>query len=150
MANPSQCRNVVHCARQSLENGYVESFNGKLRDELLNEELFLSMAEARWVTDGWRLDYNHRRPHSALDYQTSAACAARCSSFVQPTASFQKNHGPMNPDSLAQGGTKSGGRTTPSLVSRETGGDDAILGNVTRIVAAYPSSERNRASPSDE
>ena len=83
------------------KNGYVESFNGKLRDELLNEELFLSMAEARWVIDGWRLDYNHRRPHSALDYQTPAACAARCSSFVQPTASLQKNNGPIKPDSLA-------------------------------------------------
>jgi transposase InsO family protein len=58
------------------ENGYVESFNGKLRDELLNSELFLSMAEARWVIDRWRLDYNHHRPHSALDYQTPAEFAA--------------------------------------------------------------------------
>ena len=45
------------------ENGYVESFNGKLRDELLNRDLFLSLAEARYVLDQWRLDYNHRRPH---------------------------------------------------------------------------------------
>ena len=49
------------------ENGYVESFNGKLQDELLNRELFLSLAEVRYVLDEWRLDYNHRRPHSALD-----------------------------------------------------------------------------------
>ena len=62
------------------ENGYVESFNGRLRDELLNGELFLSLAEARWVIDRWRLDYNHRRPHSSLDYQTPAVFAARCSS----------------------------------------------------------------------
>ena len=82
------------------ENGYVESFNGKLRDELLNGELFLSLAEARWVIDRWRLDYNHHRLHSALDYQTPAAFAARCSSSVRPTASLQKNTGPMNPDSL--------------------------------------------------
>jgi transposase InsO family protein len=60
------------------ENGYVESFNGKLRDELLNRELFLSLAEARWVIDRWRLDYNHQRPHSALEYQTPAAFAASC------------------------------------------------------------------------
>ena len=59
---------------------YVESFNGRLRDELLNGELFLSLAEARWVIDRWRLDYNHRRPHSSLDYQTPAVFAARCSS----------------------------------------------------------------------
>ena len=58
------------------ENGYVESFNGKLRDELLNRELFLSLAEARYVLDQWRLDYNHRRVHSALGWQTPAAFAA--------------------------------------------------------------------------
>jgi len=59
------------------ENGYVESFNGKLRDELLNGELFLSLAEARYVIDQWRLDYNHRRPHSSLNWQTPAAFAAK-------------------------------------------------------------------------
>jgi putative transposase len=58
------------------ENGYVESFNGKLRDELLDRELFLSVAEARYVLDEWRLEYNHRRPHSGLDWQTPAAFAA--------------------------------------------------------------------------
>ena len=58
------------------ENGYVESFNGKLRDELLNGELFLSLAEARYVLDQWRLDYNHRRPHSSLNWMTPAAFAA--------------------------------------------------------------------------
>jgi len=60
------------------ENGYVESFNGKFRDELLDQEIFLSLAEARWVIDRWRLDYNHHRPHSALNYQTPAAYAAEC------------------------------------------------------------------------
>jgi putative transposase len=65
------------------ENGYVESFNGKLRDELLNRELFLSLDEARWVIDRWRLDYNHRRIHSALDYQTPAAFAAGCVAGVR-------------------------------------------------------------------
>ena len=58
------------------ENAYVESFNGKLRDELLNGELFLSLAKARYVLDEWRLDYNHRRPHSSLNWQTPAAYAA--------------------------------------------------------------------------
>ena len=59
------------------ENGYVESFNGKLRDELLNRELFLSLPEARYVLDEWRLEYNHRRPHSSLNWETPAAVAAR-------------------------------------------------------------------------
>ena len=58
------------------ENGYVESFNGKLRDELLNRELFLSVPEARFVLDEWRLEYNLRRPHSGLKWQTPAAYAA--------------------------------------------------------------------------
>jgi len=59
------------------ENGYVESFNGRLRDELLNRELFLSVPEARYVLDEWRAEYNHRRPHSSLGWQTPAAYAAK-------------------------------------------------------------------------
>ena len=60
------------------ENGYGESAGGKLRDELLNQELFLSLAEVHWVIGRWRLDYNHHRIHSALNYQTPAAYAAGC------------------------------------------------------------------------
>ena len=60
------------------KNGYVESAGGKLRDELLNQELFLSLAESRWVIDRWRLDSNHHRVHSALNYQTPAAYGAGC------------------------------------------------------------------------
>ena len=58
------------------ENAYVESFNGKLRDELLNRELFLGLDEARYVLDEWRLDYNHRLPHWSLNWRTPAAYAA--------------------------------------------------------------------------
>jgi len=60
------------------ENGYVESFNSRLRDELLNRELFLCLDEARFVVDEWRNDYNHRRPHSGINWQTPAAYAAVC------------------------------------------------------------------------
>jgi len=60
------------------ENGYIESFNGKLKDECLNGELFLCLAEARYIVDRWRLDYNHHRPHSRLDWMTPAAFAASC------------------------------------------------------------------------
>jgi transposase InsO family protein len=59
------------------ENGYVESFNSRLRDELLDRELFLSVPEARYVLDGWREEYNHRRPHGGLQWQTPAAYAAK-------------------------------------------------------------------------
>jgi transposase InsO family protein len=58
------------------ENGYVESFNSRLRDELLNRELFLSIDELRYVADRWRMDYNHYRPHSSLGYMAPAAFAA--------------------------------------------------------------------------
>jgi transposase InsO family protein len=54
------------------ENGYVESLNGKLRDELLDGEVFYSLAEARVVIEGWRRHYNTGRPHSALGYRPPA------------------------------------------------------------------------------
>ena len=60
------------------ENGYVESFNSKFREELLNRELFLHIDELRYVADRWRMDYNHYRPHSSLDYMAPAAFAASC------------------------------------------------------------------------
>ena len=54
------------------ENGYVESFNGKLRDELLNGELFYTLAEAKIVIEQWRKYYNTLRPHSSLGYRPPA------------------------------------------------------------------------------
>ena len=60
------------------ENGYVESFNSKLRDEFLNRELFLHIDELRYVADRWRMDYNHHRPHSSLGYLAPAEFAAEC------------------------------------------------------------------------
>src|ERR1700730_6595300 len=57
-------------------NGFMESFNGKLRDECLNEQVFSSLAEARRIIECWRIDYNTTRPHSSLDYQTPEEFAA--------------------------------------------------------------------------
>ncbi len=54
------------------QNGFVESFNGKLRDELLNREWFRSRAEAKMLIEQWRRFYNERRPHSAHRYQPPA------------------------------------------------------------------------------
>lgn len=59
------------------ENGYTESFNSRLRDELLNRELFLSLAEAKVVFDLWRNEYNQKRPHGSLDWQTLVVFAAQ-------------------------------------------------------------------------
>ena len=54
------------------ENGYIESFNGKLRDELLNRELFYTLTEAKILIEQWRKEYNQIRPHSALHYRPPA------------------------------------------------------------------------------
>jgi len=54
------------------ENGYCESFNGKLRDECLNGEVFYSLKEAQIVIEQWRVQYNTRRPHSSLGYRPPA------------------------------------------------------------------------------
>jgi len=58
------------------QNGYCESFNSRFRDEFLNQELFTDLKEAKVLSAWWRNQYNHRRPHSALKYQTPAAFAA--------------------------------------------------------------------------
>ena len=60
------------------ENGTCESFNSKLRDELLNAETFHSLAEARIVIEGWRQHDNTRRPHSSLGYRPPAPVAVAC------------------------------------------------------------------------
>jgi transposase InsO family protein len=54
------------------ENGYIESFNGKLRDELLDREVFMTLTEAKVLIEQWRREYNQVRPHSALRYQPPA------------------------------------------------------------------------------
>jgi transposase InsO family protein len=58
------------------ENGYNESFNGPLRDELLNGEIFYSLAEAKVLIEAWRRHYNTVRPHSSLRYRPPAPDAA--------------------------------------------------------------------------
>lgn len=60
------------------ENGYAESFHSRLRDELLNAELFTSLREAQLLAKEWQQDYNRQRPHRALAYQTPAEFASRC------------------------------------------------------------------------
>jgi transposase InsO family protein len=58
------------------ENGYVESYHARLRDELLDREEFASVAEARGLLEAWRQEYNNERPHGSLGYKTPAAFAA--------------------------------------------------------------------------
>jgi putative transposase len=60
-----------------MQNGFVESFNGRLRDECLNEHLFANLNEARQIIEAWREDYNTQRPHSSLNGLTPTEFAAR-------------------------------------------------------------------------
>jgi putative transposase len=60
-------------------NGYVESFNSRVRDECLNINIFWSMAHARVVITDWKYEYNNHRRHSALGYQTPSRYAVNCS-----------------------------------------------------------------------
>ena len=60
-----------------MQNGYIESFNGKFRDECLNEHWFTSLAQARDVIADWRRDYNEVRPHSSCGRIPPAQFAAR-------------------------------------------------------------------------
>jgi transposase InsO family protein len=69
------------------ENPYVESFNGRVRDELLNLEEFTSLTLAQVVVEAWRIEYNTYRPHSALGGLTPAEYAANWTSTNQPTLS---------------------------------------------------------------
>jgi len=54
------------------ENGYIESFDGKLRDELLDREIFTTLTEAKILIEEWRKEYDQVRPHSTLDYRPPA------------------------------------------------------------------------------
>lgn len=74
-----------------LENGFIESFNGKLRDELLNREIFYNIEEAKVLIERWRKEYNQIRPHSSLGYRPPAPEAIQphplAASLLVPTLS---------------------------------------------------------------
>jgi len=67
-----------------VQNAYAESFIGRLRDECLNENWFLSLNDARESIEAWRLDYNDVRPHSSLDDKTPTQFAAQLALHTQP------------------------------------------------------------------
>jgi len=73
-----QGRMALHCAGQAdARHGFVESLNGRFRDECLNEHLFRGLSAARRIIDEWRTDYNARRPHTSLGGLTPNAFATR-------------------------------------------------------------------------
>lgn len=66
----TDCRSIFINPGCPWENGFVESFNGKLRDECLNMEIFVNLKEVQMVLDAWKEEYNEHRPHSSLGYLT--------------------------------------------------------------------------------
>ena len=68
------------------ENGFAESFFSRLRDELLNVEEFMNLAEARWFARRRKEEHNHERPHSSLGYQTPAEFASQCAASASVAA----------------------------------------------------------------
>ncbi len=73
------------------ENGFAESFFSRLRDELLNVEEFMNLAEARWFAKHRQQEHNHERPHSSLGYRTPSNFASQCAAFVRATPSPQQH-----------------------------------------------------------
>jgi transposase InsO family protein len=80
---PTDCR-ILEGVESN--NGYVESFNGRMRDELLNESLFFGLNHARSAIAEWVEDFNMTRPHSSLGYQTPAAFAGLLAATGSPVA----------------------------------------------------------------
>jgi transposase InsO family protein len=93
------------------ENGYIESFNGKLRDELLNGEIFDTITEARVITEQWRRHYNKIRPHSSLGYRPPAP---------EAYPYRQESQCLMNRKNSLNIGTTIGGRSLTSINSHTT------------------------------
>jgi putative transposase len=76
-----------------VQNAFIESFNSKLRDECLNQHVFLSLAEARRTIETWRYDYNHLRPHGSLGGLTPNEFAMLKGQETQPPQEGETNHG---------------------------------------------------------
>ncbi|MEO7649484.1 MAG: IS3 family transposase [Bryobacteraceae bacterium] len=78
---------VVHIQPgKPMQNGHIESFNGRLRDECLNANWFVNLADAKRKIESWREDYNQERPHSSLAYRTPAEFAKTCSELTSGMA----------------------------------------------------------------
>jgi transposase InsO family protein len=90
---------------QPWENGYIESFNGRFRDEVLNRELFYSVREAKVIVQRWRNEYNNHRPHSGLGYRTPAEFATSCIASASPAAQLQQYTTDTADNSLTACGT---------------------------------------------
>ena len=93
-----------------MQNAFIESFNGRLRDEMLNETLFTSLAQARVALGCWRADYNDARPHSRLGWKTPSEFAVTCHPRRDLALRYVEGSAPAPVATTAQPG-KSNGRS---------------------------------------
>ena len=82
------------------QNGHVESFNGSLRDECLDRELMLSVAEARVLIEDYRRHYNEERPHGGIGYRTPAQARIEALGSSRPLGSLRQELDPVHPTSI--------------------------------------------------
>ncbi|QHP67886.1 IS3 family transposase [Bradyrhizobium sp. LCT2] len=91
-----------------MQNAFIESFNGRLRDELLNETLFTSLAQARVTLGCWRADYNDTRPHSQLGWRTPSEFAMTCHPRRDLALRYAEGSAPAPVAATAQPGKSNG------------------------------------------
>jgi putative transposase len=87
-----------------MQNAFIESFNGRLRDELLNETLFTSLAQARGALGCWRADYNDARLHSGLGWKTPSEFAFTCHPRRDLALRYAEGSAPASVATTAQPG----------------------------------------------
>ncbi len=123
-------KTIYITAGSPWENGHIESFHDKLRDECLNRELFGALAEARVILESWRVDYNDLRPHSSLGYLSP-------SEYMRQKQS-DGGSAPPNPAPLAAAGVRGGSGCYRTLAARkpnnETNRRSSVLKCPTRGV----------------
>jgi IS30 family transposase len=110
------------------ENGFIESYNGKFRDECLNLEVLRSRTETQVIADRWRWHYNHQRYHSALGYQTPAAYRQAWQN-TQATQAQTAAPSPLPPASTGGEGRREGGNiidNPPQKTLHEGSGNQGV------------------------
>lgn len=116
------------------ENGYIESFNGHFREECLDREIVVSIAELRYICERWQADYNHHRPHQSLGYLTPAQFAATAAS---PSGAL-----PPDPRNLSHCGSKH--------LTNEKGQPELADASITAVrsgcIPAAPYPDRGKSS----
>ncbi len=86
---PTRREAALHRAGKPVQNAFIESFNGKMPDERLNEHWFTSLGEARRTIEAWRRDYNQVRPHAALGNRTAQEFTDTVAALRSPRTPFE-------------------------------------------------------------